>query len=51
VEYSRDGETIGLEVDLMEWKLKRRWTQDGAIGWPMLSSPVARETMNGEVTV
>ena len=35
----------------MEWKLKRRWTQDGAIGWPMLSSPVARETMNGEVTV
>ena len=51
VEYSRDGETLGLEVDLMEWELKRRWTQDGAIGWPMLFSPVARETMNGEVTV
>ncbi|MHC4500364.1 MAG: hypothetical protein ACYS21_14770 [Planctomycetota bacterium] len=51
VEYSRDGETLGVEVDIMEWKLKRRWTQDGAIGWPMLSSPVARETMNGEVTV
>lgn len=51
VEYSRNDETIGLEVDIMEWKLKRRWTQDGVIGWPMLSSPVARETMNGEVTV
>jgi len=51
VEYSRDGETIGLEVDIMEWKLKRRWNQDGAIGWPMLSSPIACETMNGTVTV
>jgi hypothetical protein len=33
VEYRRDGQALGIEVDLMEWRLKRRWT-----GGPSTSS-------------
>lgn len=51
VQYARDGRTLGLEVDLMDWRLKRRWTQAGELGWPMLESPVARESRTGEVVV
>ena len=51
IEYTCDGQTLGIEVDLMEWKLKRRWTQHGALGFPMLESPMARQTRTGKVTV
>jgi hypothetical protein len=40
---------LGLAVDLMTWKLKRRWTEAGELGWPMLESPMARETNTGRV--
>jgi hypothetical protein len=49
VAYERDGKRLGLEVDLMAWALKRRWTQDGDLGWPMLASPIARETCTGHL--
>ncbi|MBN1878427.1 MAG: hypothetical protein JXA33_29690 [Anaerolineae bacterium] len=51
VTYSRDGQTLGLEVDVMTWSLRRRWTQDGPLDWPMLESPVARETRGGYIEV
>jgi hypothetical protein len=51
VEYVRDGQSLGIEVDVMTWRLVRRWTQDGELGWPMLESPVARETRDGQVIV
>jgi len=51
VEYSRDGQTLGIEVDLMAWALKRRWTQDGELGWPMLESPMARQSRTGHIEV
>ena len=51
VEYRRDGQALGIEVDLMEWRLKRRWTERGEIGWPMLESPVARQGATGRVVV
>jgi hypothetical protein len=51
VEYERDGQLLGIEVDLMAWQLKRRWTQDGDLEWPMLECPIARETRTGQVTV
>jgi hypothetical protein len=51
VEYARSGQRLGIEVDLMAWALKRRWTDRGDLGWPMLESPVARETRTGQVTV
>lgn len=41
----------------MEWALKRRWTQDGDLGRPMLrclatpESPIACETRTGQVVV
>lgn len=49
VAYARDGQEIGLEIDLMEWKLHRRWNQNGALGFPMLESPTARQDESGEI--
>ncbi|MBN1247036.1 MAG: hypothetical protein JXC32_05220, partial [Anaerolineae bacterium] len=49
IAYARDGEALGIEVDLMAWALKRRWTQDGEIGWPMLEAPMAKETRTGHI--
>jgi hypothetical protein len=51
VEYTRAGHTLGIEVDLMAWALKRRWTQDGEVGWPMLESPMARQSRSGHIEV
>ena len=51
VAYSRDGKSLGIEADLMKWKLKRRWNEQGEIGWPMLESAIARETRTGQITV
>lgn len=51
VEYRRDGHALGIEVDLMEWRLKRRWTGRGEVGWPMLESPIARQNATGRVEV
>ncbi len=51
VQYERDGRSLGIEVDLMQWKLKRRWTEDGDQGWPMLESPLAKQTCDGKVEV
>ena len=34
--YGRDGRTLGIEIDLMGWRLRKRWDSRGAIGWPML---------------
>ncbi len=49
VEYERDGRRLGLQIDLMTWSLKRRWTQSGEQDWPMLNSPVARQTDSGMI--
>ena len=35
VEYARDDRVLGIEVDLYEWSLERRWTHDGPLAWPM----------------
>jgi hypothetical protein len=51
VEYRRDGRGLGIEIDLMQWILMRRWTHEGDLGWPMLESPVARQSMSGSVSV
>jgi hypothetical protein len=51
VEYTRDSKTVGIEVNLMEWELKRRWTAGGELGWPMLESPHARQNAEGRVVV
>ena len=51
VAYARDDVALGLEVDLMDWTLKRRWDETGPIGWPMLEAPVVQQTRTGRVTV
>ena len=51
VEYARDDRILGIEVDLYEWSLKRRWTQDGPLDWPMHESPYARQSASGQVSV
>jgi hypothetical protein len=49
VSYQRAGQELGLEIDLMEWSLRRRWTQVGESGFPMLESPLARQDDSGEI--
>ena len=51
VEYARDDRILGIEVDLYEWSLKRRWTQDGPLNWPMHESPYARQRAAGPVSI
>ena len=51
VSYARGERTLGIEVDIMLWRLKRRWTADGDAGWPMLDSPMARQSASGRVSV
>jgi hypothetical protein len=47
VEYERDDEKVGIEVDLMKWAIKRRWTDAGDLGYPMLESPFAAQSVDG----
>ena len=51
MEYARDDRILGIEVDLYEWSLKRRWTQDGSLDWPMHESPYARQSASGQVSI
>lgn len=38
VNYQRDGQELGIDIDLMGWHLKRRWTEEGDLGWPALET-------------
>ena len=49
--YTREDRVLGLDLDLTNWVLKRRWTEKGDLGFPMLESPIARENRNGRVVV
>lgn len=49
--YERKGVELGLEIDLMAWRLKSRWTESGTAGWPMLESSMARSNRSGRVEV
>lgn len=51
VEYARDGKRLGIEINLQEWTLTRRWTHDGELGWPQLEAPMARQNASGKVKV
>jgi hypothetical protein len=49
--YARDGETLGLTVDVMGWKLLRRWADDNDLDFPMLDAPSAHQNATGRVIV
>ena len=42
---------MGLDRDLTKWELKRRWTEKGDLGFPMLESPIARQNRDGRVDI
>ncbi len=47
VSYQRDGHEVGIAVDLMNWQLERRWTEDGDLDWPMMESLSAIQQASG----
>lgn len=49
--YARDGRTVGLSIDAMQWRLRRRWNGHGELGFPMLESPMAAQSATGSVAV
>ncbi len=49
IEYERDGQKVGIEIDLMKWALKRRWTESGELDYPMLESPFAVQSQDGNL--
>ncbi len=51
MEYERGGRRLGLEVDLMRFDLLRRWTEAGVLSLPMLESPLARQSRDGNLQV
>ena len=45
-----DGErALGIEVDLMRWRIQRRWAEGQDLGFPMLESPIARQDRSGDI--
>lgn len=52
VQYARDGRTVGIAVDLMDWfRPAKRWTHEGELGFPMLESQRVRQSREGTITV
>jgi len=49
--YTREDRALGLDLDLTKWELKRRWTESGDLGFPMLESSIARQNRDGYVEV
>ena len=45
--YNRDDLALGIDVDLMRWRIQRRWAEGANLGCPMLASPVALESRSG----
>ncbi|MEE3233307.1 MAG: hypothetical protein VX294_04010 [Candidatus Latescibacterota bacterium] len=50
VEYSRDDQVIGIEIDLFSWSIIKRWTQDGVLNLPMHKSPYAQQIKSGTLS-
>jgi hypothetical protein len=51
LEYARSDLKLGLEIDLESFDLKRRWTEEDDLQFPMLESSIARENRKGRVEV
>jgi hypothetical protein len=49
--YEREGERLGITVDVMQWRLLRRWTQDNELHFPMLDTESAKQNPTGRVAV
>ena len=49
VSYSDGERNLGIEVDLMRWRIQRRWVDGAALGFPMLASPIAIQNRRGDI--
>jgi hypothetical protein len=49
LEYGREDRGLGLEVDLLDWDLRDRWTESGSQDWPSLVSPLAVHSASGRL--
>lgn len=48
----RDGQCeLGIEVDLMRWRIQRRWSDGRTLGFPMLAAPIAMQDSSGHIEV
>ena len=47
--YRRGDSALGMDVDLMRWRIQRRWAGEANLGFPMLASPVALESRSGSI--
>ncbi len=47
--YRRDEQALGMDVDLMRWRIQRRWAGEADLGYPMLESAVARQSRSGRI--
>ncbi|RIK55791.1 MAG: hypothetical protein DCC57_04760, partial [Chloroflexi bacterium] len=51
VSYRRGEDELGIEIDLMQWRLLRRWREAGELGWPPLAAPFARQARRGPLHI
>ena len=51
VEYARDDRILGIEVDLYEWSLKRRWTQGRLPRLAHARVALRRQSASGQVSI
>ena len=51
VAYNRDGKELGIEVDLIHWKLLSRWNNVGPLKYPLLESRNSVQRMGGDFSV
>tara|TARA_A100001037_G_scaffold295158_1_gene313929 strand:- start:2083 stop:4170 length:2088 start_codon:yes stop_codon:yes gene_type:complete len=52
VDYSRDGRTLGLKVDLFDWfRAPERYTHAGKVPMPMLDSRYAHQSRSGRIQI
>ena len=47
--YSDGARNLGIEIDLMRWRIQRRWVDGDTLGFPMLASPIAVQDRSGEI--
>ncbi len=47
--YRRGDAELGIEIDLMQWRLLHRWSHEGELGWPALAAPFVRQASRGPI--
>ena len=51
VEYQRGDETLGIELDMMEFEIEHMWASDSLDMLPMLDSPIAIQAHSGDLKI